>query len=435
MKENSTFLQKCEALLLKLVPGKTSGHLLRTYLVYFFVAILMIITKVVIARFYGQTELGIYSYFFAIASFLFIWTSFEFPEALTQLIVKGKYSLKQVFWLSNKWILFTTFLMLLGLYLIDSFFYTLFASYSYLFLALIVFVISYTIYYQLYSVLRGDKQFAKSSAFSLVWRTSFIVGIVILAFFNISFYLVLLLISACILFAAFTMLPDFLKIWKKTAHVTQEFVSSTKLWELAFALFLVQVGFYSLRTVDLYLLERLLSFSDVGFYSAYASFTNVIRLLAYVFPVVVLPMAAVSTFKIRKSLFRLVALLIPFAAVVLLFTTLLTPWLYGAEYAGGFWLALWLVVSASILLIFAYCSSIFVGENEVGSSYFWVLGFDFILSLVGNAVLNYYFILRFGLIGSPIATGIVVFVKVLFILFAIKWFRNIKKEKLKLEQK
>ncbi len=423
VKKNLRLLSQGKILLFRLIRGKTSGHLLKTYFVYFFVAILMVITKVVIARMYGQTELGVYSYFFAIASFLFLWTSFEFPEALTQLIVKGKHDLKQIFWLTNKWILLTTTIVLSGLCLIDSFVYPLFASYLYLFLAIVLFVVSYTVYYQLYSMLRGDKQFAKSSAFSLVWRALFVLGILFFAYLKYPFWKVLILLSVCVFIAALSMLPSVASLWRKSKNSVEHFVSSPKLWKLAFALFLVQVGFYSLRTIDLYVLERMLSFSSVGFYSAYASFTNVIRLLAYVFPVVVLPMAAVSTYKIRKSLLRLLVVIIPFAAVVLALTVWFVPIFYGVEYLGGFWLSFTLVLSATVLLVYSYCSSIFAGENEVGSSYLWVLGIDFLLSLVGNAVLSYYLIGWYGIIGAPIATAIVVFVKVIFLLGAIKWFR------------
>ncbi|MBT4446739.1 oligosaccharide flippase family protein [archaeon] len=406
----------------KAVSGTTSKHLLKTYFVYVFVALLMVATKVVIARFYGQEELGVYSYFFAIGSFLFLWTSFEFGEALTQLIVKGKHDLKQSFWQSVKLGLLTTIVAIGILYLLNRQF-ELFANYPFIFWSLILFIVSYSAYYLLYSVLRGDKQFAKSSSYSLVWRTLFVIGILFFALFGLPFWQVLIFLSVCILIAAVSMLPSFLKLWNRVDGAVKSVVSSSELWKLAFALFLVQVGFYSLRTIDIYVLEMLLSFSEVGYYSAYASLTNVIRLLAYVFPVVVLPMAAVSNYKIRKSLSRLLMFVIPFAALVLVGTVIFVPLFYGPEYANGFWLSFALVMSASILLLYSYSSSIFAGENDVSSKYLWVLGIDFLLSIVGNAALNYWLIGSYGIIGAPIATGIVVFVKLLFLLGAIKWFR------------
>ena len=308
----------------KAVSGTTSKHLLKTYFVYVFVALLMVATKVVIARFYGQEELGVYSYFFAIGSFLFLWTSFEFGEALTQLIVKGKHDLKQSFWQSVKLGLLTTIVAIGILYLLNRQF-ELFANYPFIFWSLILFIVSYSAYYLLYSVLRGDKQFAKSSSYSLVWRTLFVIGILFFALFGLPFWQVLIFLSVCILIAAVSMLPSFLKLWNRVDGAVKSVVSSSELWKLAFALFLVQVGFYSLRTIDIYVLEMLLSFSEVGYYSAYASLTNVIRLLAYVFPVVVLPMAAVSNYKIRKSLSRLLMFVIPFAALVLVGTVIFVP--------------------------------------------------------------------------------------------------------------
>jgi O-antigen/teichoic acid export membrane protein len=418
-------LSDLKFIILKAVSGTTSKHLLKTYFVYVFVALLMIITKVVISRFYGQEELGIYSYFFTVGSFLFLWSSFEFPEALTQLIVKGKHDLKQIFWSTARLTLIST-TAFVGILITLNRQFVLFSDYPYIFWSLILFIICYSIYYQLYSVLRGDKQFAKSSSHSLVWRVLFVLGILVFALYKLAFWLVLLLLSICILIGAVSMIPGFLRIWKRRLESVREVVtkvSSLKLFKLAFALFLVQVGFYSLRTIDIYVLELLLSFSEVGYYSAYASLTNVIRLLAYVFPVVVLPMAAVSNYKIRKSLSRLLVFALPFAVLVLIGTWVLVPVFYGSLYSGGFWLTVTLVLSATLLLLYSYASSIFAGENEVGSWYLWVLGFDFLLSIIGNAALNYYLILRMGIIGAPIATGIVVFLKLVFLLYAIRWFR------------
>ncbi len=417
----------------KIGVGRTSMYLMRTYVVYAFVAALMIITKIVIARAYGQEELGVYSYFFALASFIFLLTSFELPEALTQLIVKQKYNLKQVTKLCVSWIIVPT-ILLLTILLITNRFFGLFADYSFFSWALVLFIASYTIYYSLYSILRGYKQFAKSSAYSLVWRGFFIIGILLFALWGLPFWLVLMLLSACILIAAITMFPAVMVLWKQEANVSYKLVSSKKLWKLAFALFLVQVGFYSLRTIDIYFLELLLSFTEVGYYSAYASFTNVIRLLAYVFPVVVLPMAAVSKYKIHKSLSRLLIAAIPFAAIVWVFTVFFVPFFYGSLYSDGFALSLALVASSTILLVYSYSSSIFAGENDVSSSYLWILGIDFLLSLIGNSLFNYYLILRYGIIGAPIATGAIVFLKVVFLLGAIKWFRYNQKRKGKYEK-
>ena len=82
----SDFILKVKGFL----SGETKGHLIKTFLVYFFVSFFMVLTKIVIARLYGQEELGIYSYFFSVASFLFLFTSFGFCEALTKSWLLGR---------------------------------------------------------------------------------------------------------------------------------------------------------------------------------------------------------------------------------------------------------------------------------------------------------------------------------------------------------
>ena len=81
---------------LKKKLGETSTHLFKTFFVYGFIALTMIVIKVLIARFYGQEELGIFTYFFSLVSLVFLFTSFGFPEAITQTIIKEPSKLKSV---------------------------------------------------------------------------------------------------------------------------------------------------------------------------------------------------------------------------------------------------------------------------------------------------------------------------------------------------
>ena len=48
-----------------LFSGRTIPHLIKTFTIYALIALSIILTKVLIARLYGQEELGIFSYFFA----------------------------------------------------------------------------------------------------------------------------------------------------------------------------------------------------------------------------------------------------------------------------------------------------------------------------------------------------------------------------------
>ncbi len=430
----SDFILKVKGFL----SGETKGHLIKTFLVYFFVSFFMVLTKIVIARLYGQEELGIYSYFFSVASFLFLFTSFGFCEALTKKLAAGKDSLFDLFKYSALGMLVFTFPIFLLFYL----FFPL-ADVPYMRLSFFLFVGSYSIYYLFYSVIRGKKYFAESSAYTLIWRGFFVLFLVI--FVDLLFWKLLMMLSLGIFVAALCMLPRLYLLVREEKLVFEDAkkdleknnpknrnisgggsISSKEYLYLAFSLFLLQVGFYSLRTVDIYFIELLLDFSYVGIYSAYASITNVLRLVAYVFPVVMLPMAAVSNYKIRKSVFRLLFVLVPFSLLIFVLSVVFVPLFYGMEYSGQWMLAFLMVVSAGLLVLYSYFSSIFAGENKVSLFYMKLLGVDFVLSLGLNLLFNYLFISYFGLIGAPVATILVILLKILLLCYGILYLRRRK---------
>ena len=69
--------------------GETRSHLFKTFFVYGFISLSIIIIKILIARLYGQVELGIFTFFFSLVSLVFLFTSFGIPEALTQKIIRN----------------------------------------------------------------------------------------------------------------------------------------------------------------------------------------------------------------------------------------------------------------------------------------------------------------------------------------------------------
>ena len=75
--------------------GETSSHLIKTFFVYGFFTLAVLLSRVLIARFYGQEFLGIFTYFFSLVSLVFLFTSFGLPEAITQTIIKDSSRLKQ----------------------------------------------------------------------------------------------------------------------------------------------------------------------------------------------------------------------------------------------------------------------------------------------------------------------------------------------------
>ncbi len=424
-----------------LVGGETRKYLVETFFVYGFISLSIFLIKILIARFYGQEALGVFTYFFSVVSLVYLFTSFGLPEALTQVIIKQPSRLKEVLKyfaggtvISSVFFLFLTYLVL-ALPQFDP-------GISYFYWAVALYIIAYTFHYLTYSILRGRKAFVSASLYSLLNRIFLLVFLVGAFYFVLPFSVFLFSMSGALFIASVAALPS---IWKRSVrkqgknelvggdNSSFSFLSpkAKAFFYLAFSLFLMQVSFYSLRFIDALTIKYLVDFAQLGLYSAYSSVTNLIRLLGYVFPMVVVPMAAVNHYKLRESLRRILYLLFPFVSLVLLAAYIAVPLLYGSEYQGGY-LPVVLVLSSTLLIIYSYFNSIFVGENTFSREYLWILGIDTLLSLVLNSFLNILFITWWGIIGAPIATALTICLKIALNVYGIKKLRmknHVKGEK------
>lgn len=402
--------------------GRTSKHLIKTFFIYGFIALSIIIIKILIARLYGQEELGYFTYFFSLVSFVFLFTSFGFPEALTQTIIKEPRKLKSFLIVVIPLISLSTISFLLITLFVTEFF-SLNPPIDYFWLLIVAYIFSTTLFYLLYSVFKGVQKFVEGSVYSLVNRVVFILLIFLASIYSLDFFYVLLSFSLAI-FVSF--LVGFPRI--KRFIVKEKFnVNLKKFLYLSFSLFLMQVGFYSLRFLSEIIIGVMVDFNSLGLYSANSSITNVIRLIAYVFPVVVLPMAVVSKYKLRGSIKKIILILVPFSILVLLSTYLLVPLFYGKEYLN-LTLPVLLTLSSSLLVLYSYLNSVFVGENNFSPFYLKIISLDFVLSLFLNTLLNILLISVLGIIGAPIATSITIIFKIALNVYAIKKLRL--KEKL-----
>ena len=397
--------------------GETSSHLIKTFFVYGFIALSMIIIKILIARFYGQEELGIFTYFFSLVSLVFLFTSFGLPEAIAQTVIKDKLKLKSLLRKYIPLIISTTSFFMILTILITSYF-NFNPNIPFFNTAIVVYIVIYTLFYTTYSILRGFKKFVDASIYSLVGRIFFVAFIIVgfLLSYNITF--ILIIFSLTLVISTLFSLPQLKRLTKNIVVKT----SLRKFVYLAVSLFLMQVGFYSLRFLSEIIIGYMVDFNSLGLYSAHSSITNVIRLIAYVFPVVVLPMAVVNKFKLKNSIIKITKLLIPFSLLTLVGAYVLVPFLYGNQYQH-LSLPIYLVVSSSLLIIYSYVNSVFVGENKFSGLYLKIIGFDFILSLIANSLLNIYFILKMGIIGAPIATALTIILKIILNIYAIRKLR------------
>ena len=397
--------------------GETSKHLIKTYIVYGFIALSMIIIKVLIARLFGQEELGVFTYFFSVVSLAFLFSSFGLAEAVAQVIIKDKKKLhSSIHWLIHYAVPFTIFFGLIAVVLLRNTGFN--PGIKWFDLAVIVYLVVYLFNYTTYSILRGYKRFATASLYSLVNRILLIIFIVTLFFMQSMFVNVLFGMSLALLISGLIAIPHIKKLTPKEQIV----VNRKKFFYIALSLFLVQTSFYSLRFVDALMIKYIVNFTQLGLYSAYSSVTNVIRLVAYVFPAVIVPLAAVSSYKLKKSFKKLMIFLLPFSVLVLIGTFIIVPLFYGASYKATY-LPIALVIASSLLIIYAYFNAVFAGENSFSKSYVTILIIDLFLSLVMNIGLNYWMIQKWGIIGAPIATSVTIVFKILLNLYGIRKLR------------
>lgn len=396
--------------------GKTSSHLIKTFLMYGLIALSIIATKVLIAHFYGQEELGLFSFFFGLVSLVFLFTSFGCPEALTQVIVKNPTALPDAAQKAGKIILFFSVLVIIPFLATDFFLPTAGLKINF-----VLYIITYTFFYLSYSFFRGQKQFVRGTAYSLLNRLLFIGAIFAGAYLSAPFEIVLSGLSAALLLSTLPTLPALLRSWKAAAEKST--IPSREFLLLAFSLFLMQAGFYLLREADLIIIPYLTDFKELGLYSAHSSLSNIIRLIAYVFPVVVLPMAVNSKYKLKQSLTKILLLLIPFSIIILGATYLLVPLLYGDEYRHAT-LPLALVLSSAIMVFYSYLNSVLIGENRVSRAVLKIVGLDFFLSLLANTGLTILFVQSWGIIGAPIATIVTILMKIWLNVYGIRKLRT-----------
>ncbi|MBI2145780.1 oligosaccharide flippase family protein, partial [Candidatus Woesearchaeota archaeon] len=405
-----------------LKPGETQSHLFKTFFIYGLIAITVVIIKVLIARLYGQEELGIFTYFFSLTNLTFLFTAFGFPYALTQLIVRKQITLQKsfknyIYLISASSIIFTALTVVVTEY------FNLNPHLKYFNGTVILFIVTYTLFYTTYSILRGEKRFSTASWYSLWQRLIFIAAILLAFVLSWSFIMVLLAFAV-------SFLPiSLLYLWnkKKEEIATEQPFSNREFLKLSLALFLVQAGFYWLSFISEIVIGAKVDFQSLGFYSAHSSITNVLRMVAYVFPVVMVPLAVVNKYKIGPSLKKILTILVPFSIFIFILNYVLVPVLYGAKYQTVVLPAL-LIISSALLVIYSYFNSVLVGENIVSRFYLKIIWIDFILSVVFTTTLSIYFIQKWGIVGAPLAIIVVAALKIILNLYGLRKLRRLNKD-------
>lgn len=388
----------------KILQGETSSHLCKTLIVYGLFGISLLIIKVLIARLYSIEELGIFTYFFNVITLIFLFSGFGLPDAVAKIIIKYPAQEKATTLKSIKFIIPITLTVLIIALCILTF-TSLNPNIPLFNLAIITYILFYTFQYLTYSILRGRKRFVEASFYSLLGRIVFIIAIVTLFYFQVPFSYILISFGVSIL------IPAIISLFRIGKLHHQKKIQDSLLTKVALMLFLTHVSFYSLRVMDNLVIKYLVDFTSLGIYSSYSSITNIIRMVAFVFPAVIVPMAAISSYKIKESLKKIILILAPISLAIFLVSLIIVPYLY--QVALDVSLALILTIASSCLVLYAYLNSILVGENEFSKPLLKILSVDFALSLVLNIFLNIHFINFWGIIGAPMATIVTLIFKIL----------------------
>src|SRR3989344_1620070 len=240
----SKVMKKCQ----ELTKGQTTSYLLKTFFIYGLISLSILLTRVLIARFYGIDSLGIFSYFWSLVTVVFLFASFGIPEALTQTIVKDP---SKIYSTLKYWSIFSlplTLLIILPLVFFEGYLP------PGLILNFVLYLITYHLFYLSYSILRGYKRFFECSLFSLVNRLLAIFLIVISFLLGLPFNTMLLSFSLALLISAIWPMKQIISLIRLSSvdknfqtisriSPTNRKLALKEFLGLSISLFLVQAGF------------------------------------------------------------------------------------------------------------------------------------------------------------------------------------------------
>jgi len=398
--------------------GRTSKELVKVFTIQLLIVLFGFLTNILIARFFGKESLGVFTYFFGLVGLLAIISLFGMQSSIVTIVKRNKNLagdvIRKSFLLSIPFAFITTYL---AIFLTDHF--SLNPNYSYFKFMIYLYVVVQGFYALFSNYLRAFDKFTLSNIFNLLFRVAFIVFVFVSYYYD-SFYLLLLSMTLAML----VNFPYLLYKFFSFLPAVKEKILTFELLRISFAFLLQSVALYSMLQVDRLTINYVLSFSSLGDYAAYSSVINIIRLAAAVFPIVLTPLAVSTKFQIRSSFKKIMIVLIPFATFVYFSSWFLVPFLFGTEFIVDYYVLLVMTISASLLVIYSYFNSIYLGEGELDKQQMRVVIVDAILSVFVNLFLNVILLKKYGLIGAPIATVVTIIIKILVVTYGIKKMRS-----------
>jgi O-antigen/teichoic acid export membrane protein len=380
--------------------GKTGKRISNTFLINLIVVSVGLLTNIFIARLFGQENFGIYSYFFGLTNLVYIFASFGLVNSIAKL---RKEDVNKI--LIKKIILFlvtTSFIVSFIAYYIGEFL-NINPKINYLF----IFIFAYSTIVCMFTILGGAlrrlEKYETVTYFSLYNRLLLIAFVILIAFVG-EFWWIFPAMSIAILL----LLPFEIKL----SSLSKSAINFKKLIKKSLPFFLSIMGINSIYHIDRISIKFVFDFINLGYYTGFANFVNILRTAAYVIPFVMITASARKKYDISKSLKKLIILLLPVSIGVGLTAPKIVPLLFGSEYAQINYILIWaMVLSCTLLVIYSLINSFYLSKahNKIKN---YILGFDAILSTAVNLGLNIYLLKLIGLAGAPIATSIILVGKI-----------------------
>lgn len=198
-----------------------------------------------------------------------------------------------------------------------------------------------------------------------------------------------------------------------------------KLFNYAWQVVVFFLAYELLISIDLYLVKALLKDDALtGVYNAALTVGRIPYYIFYAMTVFLLPMVSRSTAQnnlpetqkiLAQALRIILILLVPMIILLSIFAKPVLALLYGTDFAGGAQAMSILVFGVGFLTLFYVLSFAMNGAGKTKTS-MAIATFGVLI----NAALNYFFILRSGIVGSAIATTIASFLVMSVMLFYLR---------------
>lgn len=211
----------------------------------------------------------------------------------------------------------------------------------------------------------------------------------------------------------------------ETSISTEAIFPWQKLFNYAWQVVVFFLAYELLISIDLYLVKALLKDDSLtGIYNAALTVGRIPYYIFYAMTVFLLPMVSKSTAdnnfpetqKILAQALRIILiLLVPMIILLSIFAKPVLALLYGTAFSDGSQAMSVLVFGVGFLTLFYVLSFAMNGAGKTKTS-MAIATFGVLV----NAALNYFFILRYGIVGSAIATSIASFLVMGTMLFYLR---------------